>query len=206
MVEDGIEDVSSSISARLLRRRSGGGDSTSRWVDGSEVDSESPLWSLVDDENRSEGHGSGRRRLPVKKANRVDSFDVEAMVISGSHGHHDKEVSIWQTLGLAFQTLGVVNNISGTVPESLKSCASLQVFDISKNNFSDVLLMDTLLNLSSLKILMLAFNNFVGVGRNHSDGSRKEDWLVTDYAIHQLQGTFFHCWKEAHFRGNNVHY
>ncbi|KAI3790133.1 hypothetical protein L2E82_02949 [Cichorium intybus] len=30
MEEDGIEDVSSSINARLLRRRSGGGDSTSR--------------------------------------------------------------------------------------------------------------------------------------------------------------------------------
>ncbi|KAI3512283.1 hypothetical protein L1887_19598 [Cichorium endivia] len=115
MEEDGIEDVSSSISARLLRRRSGGGDSTSRWMDGSEVDSESPPWSLVDDENRSEGHGSGRRRLPVKKANRVDSFDVEAMVISGSHGHHDKEVSIWQTLGLAFQTLGVVYGDMGTL-------------------------------------------------------------------------------------------
>ncbi|KAI3701143.1 hypothetical protein L2E82_45788 [Cichorium intybus] len=63
----------------------------------------------------------------------------------------------------------VCNNISGTVPESLKSGVSLRVFDISKNNFSDVLLIDTLLNLSSLKILMLAFNNFVGVRRNHSD-------------------------------------
>ncbi|KAL7609229.1 hypothetical protein Lser_V15G11449 [Lactuca serriola] len=116
MDDDGIEEVSSSISARLLRRRSGGGDSTSRWVDGSEVDSESPPWSLVnDDENRSEGHGSIRRRL-VKKAKRVDSFDVEAMAISGSHGHHDKEVSIWQTLGLAFQTLGVVYGDMGTSP------------------------------------------------------------------------------------------
>lgn len=115
MEEDGIEEVSSSISARLLRRRSGGGDSTSRWVDGSEVDSESPPWSLIDDENRSEGHGSVRRRL-VKKAKRVDSFDVEAMAISGSHGHHDKEVSIWQTLGLAFQTLGVVYGDMGTSP------------------------------------------------------------------------------------------
>ncbi|GJY55397.1 Rossmann-like alpha/beta/alpha sandwich fold protein [Tanacetum coccineum] len=37
------------------------------------------------DENRSEGYGSVRRRL-VKKAERVDSFDVEAMAIVGSHG------------------------------------------------------------------------------------------------------------------------
>nr|XP_043639992.1 putative potassium transporter 12 isoform X2 [Erigeron canadensis] len=114
MEEDGIEEISSnssSISARLLRRRSGGGDSGSRWVDGSEVDSESP----PDDENRSDGYGSLRRRL-VKKAKRVDSFDVEAMAISGAHGPHNKEVSIWQTLGLAFQTLGVVYGDMGTSP------------------------------------------------------------------------------------------
>ncbi|GJS36498.1 Rossmann-like alpha/beta/alpha sandwich fold protein [Tanacetum coccineum] len=37
------------------------------------------------DENRSEGYGSVRRRL-VKKAETVDSFDVEAMAIVGSHG------------------------------------------------------------------------------------------------------------------------
>ena len=41
MDDDGIEEVScSSTSARLLRRRSGGVDSSSRWVDGSEVDDE----------------------------------------------------------------------------------------------------------------------------------------------------------------------
>nr|GEW30293.1 phospholipase-like protein [Tanacetum cinerariifolium] len=71
---------------------SGGGSSSSRWVDGSEVDSESPPWSLLndnDDENRSEGYGTVRRL--VKKAKRVDSFDVEAMAIAGSHGHHNKE-------------------------------------------------------------------------------------------------------------------
>lgn len=96
VMEDGIEEISSSISARLLRRRSGGGSSSSRWVDGSEVDSESPPWSLLndnDDENRSEGYGSVRRRL-VRKAKRVDSFDVEAMAIAGSHGHHDKVSAI----------------------------------------------------------------------------------------------------------------
>ncbi|KAL8228925.1 hypothetical protein R6Q57_013825 [Mikania cordata] len=115
MEDDGIEEISS-ISARLLRRRSGGGDSSSRWVDGSEVDSESPPWSLVsDNDNRSEGYGSFRRRL-VKKAKRVDSFDVESLAISGSHGHHIKDASIWQTLGLAFQTLGVVYGDMGTSP------------------------------------------------------------------------------------------
>lgn len=117
MEEDGIEEASNS-SARLLRKRSGGGDSssTSRWVDGSEVDSESPPWSLInDDEYRSEGHGSVRRRL-VRKLKSVDSFDVEAMAISGSHSHHNKEVTIWQTLGLAFQTLGVVYGDMGTSP------------------------------------------------------------------------------------------
>ena len=100
MEEDGIEEISSSISARLIRRRSGGGSSSSRWVDGSEVDSESPPWSLLndnDDENRSEGYGSVRRRL-VRKAKRVDSFDVEAMAIAGSHGHHNKVSAIVNTI------------------------------------------------------------------------------------------------------------
>ncbi|KAJ9549299.1 hypothetical protein OSB04_021842 [Centaurea solstitialis] len=117
MEEDGIEEViSNSSSARLLRKRSGGGDSSSRWVDGSEVDSESPPWSLLnDDENTSQGHGSLRRRL-VRKRKSVDSFDVEAMAIAGSHSHHNKEVTIWQTLGLAFQTLGVVYGDMGTSP------------------------------------------------------------------------------------------
>ncbi|KAI3729035.1 hypothetical protein L6452_17681 [Arctium lappa] len=116
MEEDGIEEASNSSSARLLRKRSGGGDSSSRWVDGSEVDSESPPWSLLnDDENASTGHGPVRRRL-VRKLKSVDSFDVEAMAISGSHSHHNKEVTIWQTLGLAFQTLGVVYGDMGTSP------------------------------------------------------------------------------------------
>ncbi|GJX21635.1 hypothetical protein Tco_0226080 [Tanacetum coccineum] len=58
------------------------------WVDGSEVDSELPPWLLLNDdndENRSEGYGSVRRRL-VKKAKRVDSFYVEAMAFVGYHG------------------------------------------------------------------------------------------------------------------------
>ncbi|KAM0055968.1 putative potassium transporter [Helianthus debilis subsp. tardiflorus] len=38
------------------------------------------------------------------------------MAISGSHGHHNKDPSIWQTLGLAFQTLGVVYGDMGTSP------------------------------------------------------------------------------------------
>lgn len=79
MEEDGIEESSS---VRLL-------GSESRWVDGSEVDSESPPWSLFGEDDSKEGYGSVRRRL-VKKPKRVDSFDVEAMEISGSHAHHNK--------------------------------------------------------------------------------------------------------------------
>lgn len=52
----------------------------------------------------------------VKKARRVDSFDVEAMEIAGSHGHHSKVSSIWGTLALSFQTLGVVYGDMGTSP------------------------------------------------------------------------------------------
>ncbi|XP_057948906.1 putative potassium transporter 12 [Malania oleifera] len=56
------------------------------------------------------------RRL-VKKPKRVDSFDVEAMQIPGSsHAHHSNDASLWSTLALAFQTLGVVYGDMGTSP------------------------------------------------------------------------------------------
>ncbi|XP_042500706.1 putative potassium transporter 12 isoform X2 [Macadamia integrifolia] len=103
MEQGGIEE-----NIRLVR-------SESRWVDGSEVDSESPRTSLFEVEQLREGHGSLRRRL-VKKPRRVDSFDVEAMSIVNSHGHHSKDLSIWTTLALAFQTLGVVYGDMGTSP------------------------------------------------------------------------------------------
>lgn len=81
-------------SVRLLRHSGsfgGGGSSESRWVDGSEVDSESPPWSLMDENEGKEGYGTLRRRL-VKKPKRVDSFDVEALEIAGAHGHHSKVI------------------------------------------------------------------------------------------------------------------
>lgn len=110
---DGIEESSSSV--RLLGRSGTGSGSESRWVDGSEVDSESPPWSQVDENDGKEGFGSLRRRL-VKRPKRVDSFDVEAFEIAGAHGHHSKEPSTWSTLALAFQTLGVVYGDMGTSP------------------------------------------------------------------------------------------
>ncbi|KAH6815618.1 Potassium transporter family protein [Perilla frutescens var. frutescens] len=110
MEGDGIEESS----IRLLGSGGAGGESW-RWVDGSEVDSESPPWSVVGDEEEREGYGTVRRRL-IKKPKRVDSFDVEAMEIAGSHGHHHKDGSLWRTLALAFQTLGVVYGDMGTSP------------------------------------------------------------------------------------------
>ncbi|KAL3511265.1 hypothetical protein ACH5RR_030666 [Cinchona calisaya] len=110
------EEIEESSSVRLLLgSSSSGGGGESRWVDGNEVDSESPPWSLMEDEEIREGFGSIRRRL-AKKPKRVDSFDVEAMEIAGSHGHHNKDASLWQTLALAFQTLGVVYGDLGTSP------------------------------------------------------------------------------------------
>ncbi|XP_077237774.1 putative potassium transporter 12 [Tasmannia lanceolata] len=102
-MEGGIEE-----NVRLL-------GSDSRWVDGSEVDSESPPWSLLEEEEQREEHGTLRRRLS-KKPKRVDSFDVEAMSIADSHGHHSKDISFLGTLALAFQTLGVVYGDMGTSP------------------------------------------------------------------------------------------
>ncbi|XP_015583931.1 putative potassium transporter 12 [Ricinus communis] len=93
----------------------GGGGESSRWVDGSEVDSESPPWSLLDENDSRDGYGSMRRRL-VKKPKRTDSFDVEAMEIAGAHGHHSKDLSTWSILAMAFQTLGVVYGDLGTSP------------------------------------------------------------------------------------------
>ncbi|XP_061371397.1 putative potassium transporter 12 [Gastrolobium bilobum] len=100
---------------RLLGRSnsSSGGSSESRWVDGSEVDWDEVLpWSK---HHGREGYGSIRRRL-IKKPKRVDSFDVEAMEIAGTHDQHHKDVSIWPTLVLAFKTLGVVYGDMGTSP------------------------------------------------------------------------------------------
>lgn len=86
---EGEDRIEESSSVRLLGGSWSG--SESRWVDGSEVDSESPPWSQFDDEKEEgkEGFGSLRRRL-VKKPKRVDSFDVEALEISGARGHHSK--------------------------------------------------------------------------------------------------------------------
>ncbi|XP_030961201.1 putative potassium transporter 12 isoform X2 [Quercus lobata] len=110
---DGIEESSVRLTGSSVNGSGGGSDS--RWVDGSEVDSESPPWSLLDESETREGQGPLRRRL-VKKARRVDSFDVEAMEIAGDHGHHTKDISMWHTITLAFQTLGVVYGNLGTSP------------------------------------------------------------------------------------------
>ncbi|KAL0421343.1 UNVERIFIED_CONTAM: putative potassium transporter 12 [Sesamum latifolium] len=119
MEEDGIEEASVSLlgsSGSGGRSGGGGGGGESwRWVDGSEMDSEPPPWALFGDEEVREGYGSVRRRL-VKKPKRVDSFDVEAMEIADKHSHHKKDVSLWGTLALGFQTLGVVYGDMGTSP------------------------------------------------------------------------------------------
>ncbi|XVE92453.1 hypothetical protein REPUB_Repub01dG0098700 [Reevesia pubescens] len=113
---EGEDQIEESSSLRLRGRTySGGGVGESRWVDGSEVGSDSPPWSLLDESEGKEGYGSVRRRL-VKKPKRVDSFDVEAMEIAGAHGPHPKDLSTWRTLALAFQTLGVVYGDMGTSP------------------------------------------------------------------------------------------
>ncbi|XP_010271963.1 PREDICTED: putative potassium transporter 12 isoform X2 [Nelumbo nucifera] len=88
--------------------------SESRWVDGSEFDSESLPWSLLEEEANRERHGHIRRRL-LRKPDRIDSLDVEATDVSNFRDHH-KDLSIWRTLALAFQTLGVVYGDLGTSP------------------------------------------------------------------------------------------
>lgn len=93
MGKEEIEESSSTVGL-LKRCTTGGSGGSTRWVDGSEVDSESPPWSLFDDEEIiKQGYGSVRRRL-VKKPKRVDSFDVEAMEISVAHGTHHQKVKI----------------------------------------------------------------------------------------------------------------
>ncbi|GAB2248245.1 hypothetical protein Droror1_Dr00008127 [Drosera rotundifolia] len=80
METEGADEEESSV--RL------GGES--RWVDGTEVDSESEQPQVDEDKHdRRSSSGSLRRRL-VKKPKRVDSLDVEAMEIAQSHGHHTK--------------------------------------------------------------------------------------------------------------------
>lgn len=92
MGKEEIEEDSSSKVGLLKRCTTGGSGGSTRWVDGSEVDSESPPWSVFGDEEIiKQGYGSVRRRL-LKKPKRVDSFDVEAMEISIAHGTHHKKV------------------------------------------------------------------------------------------------------------------
>ncbi|GAB2214224.1 hypothetical protein Drorol1_Dr00018565 [Drosera rotundifolia] len=114
-MDDEEEDVIEESSVRLVGSANGLGDS--RWVDGSEVDSEyAATWSQFDEDTESgRSYRSLRRRL-VKKPRRVDSFDVEAMEIADAHAHRSKEPSTWHTLALAFQTLGVVYGDLGTSP------------------------------------------------------------------------------------------
>lgn len=60
-----------------------------RWVDGSEIDSQSSKWSGEDAIMRENELGGVRRRLS-KKPKRVDSFDVEAMGITSYNAYHKK--------------------------------------------------------------------------------------------------------------------
>ncbi|KAF5443189.1 hypothetical protein F2P56_035768 [Juglans regia] len=106
---DGIEE----ISVRLVGSSASGSDS--RWVDGTELDAELPSYPVLDEIEGRQGYGSLRRRL-VKRPKRVDSFDGEAMEIAGVHGHNSKDQNFWQTITLAFQTLGVVYGDLGTSP------------------------------------------------------------------------------------------
>ncbi|XP_042979262.1 putative potassium transporter 12 isoform X4 [Carya illinoinensis] len=106
-------DTIEESSVRLVG--SSGSGSDSRWVDGAELDLESLSLSLLTGNEGREGYGSMRRRL-VKKPKRVDSFDGEAMEIAGAHGHHSKDQTMWHTIALAFQTLGVVYGDMGTSP------------------------------------------------------------------------------------------
>lgn len=92
---------------RLFNSSSGGSSSGSRWVDGSEVYWEGPSWSRGNENEGTEGYGTIRRRL-VKKPKRVDSFDVEAMEIAGSHGHHAKVIFRFSGLGMPFLFLSLL--------------------------------------------------------------------------------------------------
>lgn len=115
MESDQIEESSVKLLGSTTSSGGGGGGEGGRWVDGSEVDSESPPCSLFEESDKRDGYGSLRRRL-LKKPKRVNSFDVEAMEIAGAHGHSSKDISTWSTLALAFQTLGVVYGDLGTSP------------------------------------------------------------------------------------------
>ncbi|KAJ0095267.1 hypothetical protein Patl1_16180 [Pistacia atlantica] len=102
--EDKIEEGR----VRLLGCNSGG---ESRWVDGSEVESESPPWSVLQPDGGSgDGYGSMRRRL-AKRPNRLDSLDVEAMEIASAHGYHSKDGHFEYGIGIDPNLTGKRMNI-----------------------------------------------------------------------------------------------
>ncbi|KAL8137749.1 hypothetical protein V2J09_003750 [Rumex salicifolius] len=109
MEEDRIEESN-------LREVAGDGSDHSRWVDGSEVGPEEAPWSQneFDEDELRNTHSDVIRRGLIKKPRRVDSFDVEAMEITGFN--LSKDHSNWHTFTLAFQTLGVVYGDLGTSP------------------------------------------------------------------------------------------
>ena len=69
--------------------------------------SESPPWSLLEENDSRDGYRSMRKRL-VKKPKRVDSFHVEAMEIAGAHGHHSKVLPLFIYLFLVLATNQVI--------------------------------------------------------------------------------------------------
>ena len=76
MEEERIEESS----VRLVSS-SGGGDGSAWWVDGSEVDSQSPPSSLLDEnESIRDGHGSVRRRLAKKPTFNIYYASIEFLI------------------------------------------------------------------------------------------------------------------------------
>ncbi|GMH25132.1 hypothetical protein Nepgr_026975 [Nepenthes gracilis] len=82
----------------------------------------------------------------------------------GSNGFQGE---IPQDLAGACRTLVEIdfslNNLSGTIPAGFASCSLLETFDVSYNNLSGQFPFEVFLKMSSLKRLLLAFNNFAGV-------------------------------------------
>jgi potassium uptake protein len=113
MMDDGLERMRENGASASID------SSESRWVfqDEDESDFENDYESDLPSRNGvdSEEDDAVEQRL-IRTGHRVDSFDVEALEIPGAQRNEFENVTMWRSIVVAFQTLGVVFGDVGTSP------------------------------------------------------------------------------------------
>ncbi|XP_047328618.1 systemin receptor SR160-like [Impatiens glandulifera] len=114
--------------------------------------------------------------------------NLKFVYLSGNHFSGQLQENIVKSLCSELVELDISQNaLFGPFPESFGGCSSLERLDISGNNFTGELPIDTLLKIPTLKNISLAYNNFVG---NLPDGFSKLTNLESlDVSSNSLSGS-----------------